>query len=173
MSCLLTQGFTLDCLGDNAGGVKEIYITEFQNATAITTVSGAITAITMAAGKQFWAYELYSEQGEVSENAIKKPENGTIAHEQSVKIPLYKQETNKRNELYIVAKNRVLIIVKDSNDKYWLYGEGYGLNLVSRLATFGKLIDDRNGYELEFTGKEPLPSKEVASGIIAALLLPA
>jgi hypothetical protein len=86
---------------------------------------------------------------------------------------LYKQETNKRNELYIVAKNRVLIIVKDSNDKYWLYGEGYGLNLINRIATFGKLIDDRNGYELEFTGKEPLPAKEVASGIIPALLLPA
>jgi len=173
MSCLLTQGFSLDCLGDNAGGVKEIYITEKNNVTAITTVSGAISAITMASGKQFWKYELYSEQGEVQEVATKKPENGTIAHEQSVTIPLYKQETNKRNELYIVAKNRVLIIVKDSNDKYWLYGEGYGLNLITRTATFGKLIDDRNGYELEFTGKEPLPAKEVASGIIAALLLPA
>ncbi len=75
MSCLLTQGFSLDCLGDNAGGVKEIYITEFNNVTAVTTVTGAITAITMASGKQFWTYELYSEQGEVSENAIKKPEH--------------------------------------------------------------------------------------------------
>lgn len=172
--CSLTQGFTLDCIGDNAGGIVEIYITELSNKNTLTTSSGAITNFTLNTGKQFFTYELYAEQGDASEEQIKKVENGTIGNTQKISIPLYKQDTTKRNELYLLAKNRVMVIVKSSNtDDYWLYGEIYGMNLTNRLGTFGKLIDDKNGYELTLEGKEPLPAKKIDSALIAALLLPA
>jgi hypothetical protein len=172
-TCALTQGFTLDCIGDNAGGIVEIYITELNNKATLTDASGAITAFTLAQGKQFYKYELYAEQGEATEEQVKKTENGTIGNTQSVKIPLYKQDVAKRNELYLVAKNRVMVIVRSSNDDYWLYGKTYGMNLTSRAGVFGKLIDDKNGYDLTFEGKEPLPASKINSALIPTLLLPA
>ena len=52
MACLLTQGYTfLGCKG-GAGGIKKVYITEFENnsgtGSTFTATAGLVTAYTLA-----------------------------------------------------------------------------------------------------------------------------
>jgi hypothetical protein len=166
-SCALTQNFNLDCR-DSYGGVKTIHIIEFDNATPAIT-AGVTTGITKLTGKKFWKYNLIAHTAEGDETMTSSRENGTSSVKQSVKFPLNKLAVAVRNELLLIAKNRVLIVVEDENGVGWLYGKDYGLMTSSINAKTGKALADRNGYELTFEGEEKEFAVQVDATTLAAL----
>jgi len=172
MACALTSGRALDCR-DSVGGIKRLLITELANKATLTTTSGAISAFTLATGKQFWSYEQVRETSNFSEAIQASVENGTLAYETTLTAIFNKGETSTRNQIRLLAQNRLMIIAEDRNGKYWLLGETNGAELTAGSYASGTAMGDRNGYELTFVAKEAEPMKEVASGLIATLLAPA
>ena len=168
MSCALTQDYALDC-NDSFGGVKEIYLMEFENATAITLTAGVVTTLTKATGKLFRKYALVAHTAEGSEDYATTRANGTSEVTQSLKFPINKMSVAVRNELLLIGKNRLLAVVVDENGTPWLYGKDYGLTLTKVGAKTGVALADRNGYELEFECKEKELAPKVDSTIFAAL----
>lgn len=168
MSCALTTGFTLDCRQSN-GGIEAVYFTEIANKATLTAASGVITAFTLAAAKKFFKYELRKKTGQLEQNIQVNNENGTVFYEQTLTVKLDKLEVNKRNEILLLAKNNLMVIVKDNNGKYWLVGETRGALLSAGKGTTGTAFGDMSGFELTFTGEEPELAKEVDSTLIATL----
>lgn len=166
MPCVLTQGYNLSC-SDSYGGTKSIYIMELENASAITAAAGVITAITKVATKKFFKYNLVAHTADGSESMKVSREAGTVECDQSVKFPINKMSVAVRNELMLLAKNRLLIVIVDENGSGWLYGKEYGMQVAGVEAKTGVQLADRNGYELSFEGKE----KELALSVDAATLL--
>ena len=172
MACVLISGRTLDCR-DSVGGIKRLLITELANKATLTTTAGAISAFTLATGKQFWSYEQVRETSNFSEAIQASVENGTLAYETTLTAIFNKGETATRNQIRLLAQNRLMVIAEDRNGKYWLLGEINGAELTAGTYASGTAMGDRNGYELTFVAKEVEPIKEVASGLIAALSAPA
>jgi hypothetical protein len=172
MACSLTSGRALDCR-DSVGGIKRLLITELANKATLTTTAGAISAFTLSTGKQFWAYEQVKETSNFSEAIQASDVNGTLAYETTLTAIFNKGETATRNQIRLLAQNRLMIIAEDRNGKYWLLGESNGAELTAGTYNSGTAMIDRNGYELTFVSKEAEPLKEVASGLIATLLAPA
>lgn len=167
-ACALTQSYNLDCR-DSYGGVYTVYVMEFDNALAITAAAGIVTGITKATTKLFRRYKLIAHTGDGNESAKMSRDAGTIEVEQSLKFPINKMTVAIRNELMLLAKNRLLFVVVDENEitKGWLYGKDYGLMGETFEAKTGVQLADRNGYELTFMGKE----KELAMQVDAATML--
>jgi hypothetical protein len=84
-------------------------------------------------------------------------------------IVLNKLQANTRNEILLLAKNTLMAVVQDANDKYWLVGRYQGLDITGGTAATGTAQGDRSGYTLTFTGGEKELAPEVNSGIIAGL----
>jgi hypothetical protein len=166
MACALTQGYNLDCR-DGFGGVKTVYIMELANASTITAAAGVVTGITKVATKVFYEYKLIAHTGEGDEAINPNRENGTSPVTQGVKFPINKMAVAVRNEILLLAKNRLLIVIEDNNGIGWLYGKDFGMMLAPSTAKTGKALGDRNGYELSFEGTE----KELAYQVDAATLL--
>jgi hypothetical protein len=78
-------------------------------------------------------------------------------------------DASLRNELLLLAQNRLIAIVLDRNDTYWMLGRNNGLELSAGTAQTGTAMGDRNGYDMTFTALEESPMVTVASGIVAAL----
>lgn len=74
-----------------------------------------------------------------------------------------------RNEITLIAQNRLLAVVEDKNGNYWLYGRVNGLMREGGTAKSGMNSGDRNGYEITLAGEEKNMAYAVSSGIIAAL----
>jgi hypothetical protein len=166
MACVLTQGYNLDCR-DSYGGVKEIYIAETSSITAITASAGVITAIDKTGTKVFFKYNLVAHTAEADQELTPSRENGTLMVKQSIKFPINKMTVAVRNELLLLAQNRLNIVVVDNNGIGWLYGEGNGMMLAPTTAKTGRLLGDRNGFELSFESDE----KTFAQQVDAATLL--
>lgn len=172
MACVLTSSRTLACR-DSVGGIKTIYITELDNKATLTATAGDITAFTLDTGKQFWQYDLIKETAEYEEKITPSSENGTIFYETELKLMLHKNSVTTRNELKLIAQNRLMIIILDRNGSYWLMGESNGADLVPSSSKSGKAMGDFNGYELVFSAKEAEPMQTVSSGLIPTLIAPA
>lgn len=174
MSCDLTQGFGVAACKDGSGGVIEFEISEFGSILDYTVTDGVITAITMAAGKQFWKYSQLKETSDWDETTEVSSTGGTIGYTQTANLMLFKRDTQKRNEIRLLAQNRLAIIVKDKSSIYWILGITQGCDMAKGTKyTSGKKIADDNAWSLVFTGAEHDPAFEVSADLIPALLAPA
>ncbi len=169
MPCALTSSYTLDCK-DAIGGLKSVLFIEFKNVTTITVVANVVTAITKAAAKTFYKYELAKETSQFTETVTASAQNGTTYYAQSLNIILNKLQTATRNEILLLAQNNLIGIAEDKNGKYWLLGRLNGLDISGGTAQSGTASGDRNGYELTFDAQEKELAIEVNAGIIAGLL---
>lgn len=173
MACLLTQGFTIDCI-NSVGGVKTLYIADFNDlVTAPTITAGAVTAMTLATGKKFWTYKLEKQNASATQSLKKSVENGTVYYEAKYDFNIKKMAVASQNELTLLAQNRLLVIHLDNNGKYWLFGVNAGCDLLTNEGTSGKAFGDLNGYTASITGMEAAMWYEVPSAIIATLTVPA
>lgn len=169
MACALTQGYTLDCK-DSLGGIKAVWLIAHANVASVTEASGIVSAITKASGKVFYKYELVKNTGALTETITASVENGTVFYAQELSVVLNKLQANTRNEILLLAKNTLMAVVQDANDKYWLLGRYTGLDVTGGTAATGTAQGDRSGYTLTFTGGEKELAPEVSSSIIAGLV---
>ena len=169
MPCALTQGLNLDCR-DGFGGVKRVLFMEHENVTSYTLTSGVISAITKGSGKTFKEYKLIFETGDAKTSGTHDRTQGTSVYKQTVSFPINKMTTSVKNEIQLLAQNRLLIIAEDQNGTYWLYGKDNGLMAVTTESMSGVALADRNGYMLTFEGNEKAFEIEVQSSVIAGLL---
>jgi hypothetical protein len=153
MSCALTQSYGFSC-DVGAGGLKEVYLIELENVSSITDSSGTLTAITKATNKVFRKYQLVQDTASANEELVGNQQNGTLYYSQNVTIVINKQNVNVRNEILLLAKNRLAIVAIDNNDTARLYGWDQGLRLTTGQAGTGTAWGDRNGYTLTFTGNQ-------------------
>ena len=168
MACALTQGYTLDCK-DSIGGIKSVWFIAAGDVSAVTEVSGVVTAITKASGKVFYKYQLVKNSSSLTENVNANVQNGTVFYAQELSIILNKLQANTRNEILLLAKNNLLAIVEDANGKYWLLGKQNGMDLTGGNGATGTAQGDRSGYTLTFSGSEKELAPEVTSSLIAGL----
>ena len=172
MACILTSGYTLDCR-DNVGGIETIYVTELANKNAITAASGVITAFTLTAGKRFWVYNIQKETASATENIPDGIANGTLYYDQSLVMTLRKLQATLRNEIYLLAQNNLMIMIKLRTGKIFLLGQNNGMELQTMASATGTAMGDASNYTLTFVGKETTGMQEVTSALIATLILPA
>ena len=167
MACALTQGFILDCK-ESLGGVKSVRFVEFDNVSSITYAAGVAT-LTMAAGKKFWKYAQVRETSSFTETITANVQNGTIFYQQELTVILNKLAAATRNEILLLAKNRLMAIVEDMNGAFWLVGAKNGADITSGNSATGTASGDRNGYSLTFQAMEADPMWSVSSAAISAL----
>jgi hypothetical protein len=168
LNCALTQDYSFGC-DVGAGGTKECYIIELNNISSITESSGVVSAITKVGGAIFRKYQLVPQTAVFDEAVTGNDANGTLFYTPSGTIVINKQQVNMRNEIMLLALNRLVFIIHDNNDTYRLYGRTYGLKLTTGTASTGAALGDRNGYSLTFTGFEPALALFVQPSVIATL----
>ena len=162
MACELTNGFALEC-NDLVGGIKNIYIAQFEDVTLAHT-NGTTTTISAGTnGDKIFKYALEQGVGNFTESIVSSRENGTHHFEQTVTLALNKMTATKRNEIKVLAQNK-LIIFCELNQKSALsrtivvLGHKNGLTLTGgSTGMSGTAFGDRVGHELTFTGMEEDP----------------
>lgn len=176
MTCIcdnISGGITKTC-DNNIGGIKKMYITERCNITfplTLTSPGDVISGITMAVGTSFHEYEFNKNTCFFTENENNNAENGTTVITQTITLNLNRREKTKRDNIALLGKFKDLcIIITDSNDLNWFFGEENGVNLTTNEGGSGTTKTDKNGYTLTFVGEEPEMANTVSDAALAAVI---
>ena len=140
---------------------------EFSNAT-FTEVAGVISTITLESGKFWRAYELEVQTAEANSTGTHSREMGTSFYKHEVKFPINKMTTAVRDEIKLLAQNKLFIVLEDNNGTKWLYGRNNGMMLVSDANKTGVKYGDRNGRELAFESEEFEDAIAVSAAIVTS-----
>lgn len=168
----LTGGVERGC-ENNQGGIKNLYITELSNIDSFTHGSPEddIDAITMLNSAVFYEFEFNKNTSTWTELSSYNQETSTTTVTQTVTLVLNYREQTKRNTLMLLGYFKELaIIVKDSNNKFWVLGETNGLVLTENNSETGTTKADRNGYTLTFVGEEPEQARETTQAVVTSVL---
>tara|TARA_R110000822_G_scaffold93710_2_gene215449 strand:- start:1533 stop:2051 length:519 start_codon:yes stop_codon:yes gene_type:complete len=165
MACDITTGFQVGC-NDSAGGVSEFWFANMVDDFAVAyDVSGAASGVT-GTGLIYYKYECTNAQGAASlmnDNPTINAQNGTSYFDQTATYVINKMDTAKRNEVKMLARAKLSVIILDNNGKYWLMGATSGVRMTAGDTGTGTALGDRNGYSLSFQAMEFDPMPEVTS----------
>lgn len=172
MACNQISGITYNCLS-NTGGVRKIYITNFENVTGTTANGiGTLTDINMATGTYFQEFMFNRDTSTIEEDATINLENGTTFYTQTVSLVIPRREAAKRDKLLVLANGqpKLSVIVLDQNGLYWLCGLENGCYLTANKNGAGTKKTDANHYTLTITGEEPQLAPEVDASVISTII---
>lgn len=148
MACTQTlSGITRDCLGNN-GGIKTVWLANFDDVSSVTESAGAITAVAMATGKTFHKYEFPRNTSSMSSNYAVNAENGTSYVETDLLMVFTRMDTAKRLEIVAMAQGLLAAIVEDNNGNKWYLGHDYPVTINAGDGLTGTARGDRNGYSI-------------------------
>jgi len=165
MACSLTiAGRSLPCK-DAIGGVKKVYFGEFDATDWGDVSNGAIgnseSAVTV------YGFEVLKNTSYFTETITASVENGTVFYSQEVSLTFPKLTAADQAQLQQFGKGRLIIIVLDNNDNYWLVGVRRAAELTGGTASTGTAYGDVNGYQLTFTAEEPIPAPSLTKDTAA------
>lgn len=170
MPCSQTlAGIARDCQA-NVGGIKAVYMANFEDVDTVTVTTDEVSGITMVASKKFYAYYFNPQTSNFVTNINANRENGTLFFETVLSLVFQKQDAAKRLEVNALAQAGLMAIVQDNNDNYWLLGKDEPLLMTSGAAPTGTARADRNGYEMEFTDAQMQMPYTVDPSIVEGLL---
>ena len=152
MACDLTKGRKEPCK-DVVGGIKNIYISDFGDYTAVTydtTDTDVVDSVGTSVAS--FKYEVKGNSSfEQTVNASR--ENGTTFFEQTLNLTLKKLTKEDNKELKLLAYGRPHIVVEDYNENLFIMGLENGADVSGGTIVTGAAMGDLSGYTLTFTAQ--------------------
>lgn len=171
MACTQTlSGLAKDCLG-NIGGIKAVYLANFEDVASVTVADGKVSGITMitpASGTapKFKKYAFKPGTGSMSSTLNKDAAAGTSYVSTDLVLQFNRMETTKRVEMTALSQGELMAIVKDSNDVYWLLGRSEPIVATAGDGQTGTARADGNRYTLTLQDNDETFPYEILSTVI-------
>jgi hypothetical protein len=168
--CTLIGSIVRDCKG--VGSVLEIKVKVLPSLATITAdytySSGSVTAI--ASGSRSLWYTYYMERETALFESTQNVGNGSQSYAQTGKIVFNRLSAQLSEELRVIGKNSVQIVVKTADGTNLLFGYEQGMDIVTSKGSTGTAKTDRNGYEIDFAGSERYDAPFISDAIYATLV---
>lgn len=169
-TCTLTSGMPIACL-ESTGGLKNVYISAFDDAVVVVESGDVISALTNAG--TFYTFKFRAQNGGFNEEGNHSIENGTNFYTQTLDLTFHKKETSKRNNLTLLAGTQMHVIVETQNGDFWFMGEKNGAYLTASSSQTGQAYGDLSGYTISIQADEPFMAKELTTVAMGLLTLAA
>jgi len=160
MACTLTiNGRAFPCK-DKIGGIKRVWIKQFDASDWGSITAGVIAA---ASAITVFGFELTKNSGSFQQTVTASVENGTVFYSQVLELSMPNLVAADNVEIADLLKNRLCVIVQDNNDNYFVMGHTTGAEATGGTVGTGTAKGDLNGYQIQLTAEEVIPAPFVAS----------
>ena len=174
MACLITiAGITLDC-ESSLGGIKQVWITQYDNVKSVTVddKTNQISAITLEADAKWYNYQFRKATGSLTSTLNVDESAGVNYVSNELALVFTKMETKKRIEIAALSIGQLVVVVEDSNGKYWFLGKDDYVSASAGTGVTGTAKGDQNAYTLTLaTDSESYPyelSDEAIQSVVGA-----
>lgn len=146
MACIsISRGINTSC-DLSLGGLKTVYIANYDDVTSIKEKDGQIVGITMASGKKFYEFRFKKNTASMTSTLNVSDNGNNISTD--VSLSFQKQDTEKRLAISALSMSELVVIVADANGKYWYLGRDFSVTASAGGAESGTAFTDVNRYTI-------------------------
>lgn len=158
---------------DNSGGIRVVYVANYDDVSALTVDATAetITNIAMSGSAKFSKWQFQPQTATFTSTATISEENGTVFYQNDLSLVFAKVERVKRLQMLAATYGNTAVIVEDMNRKLWYMGYDNSVTASASGAEFGTAMGDANRYTLTLTDfSKELPREiDMAAADLAAI----
>ena len=166
MACTLTLAGRGTGCKDALGGIKRVYVTEWNpdefswDAIGASTagVVDALTPVSPITEVVFYTYDMTRGSGSLTQTITSDLTAGTVYFDQVCSVTFNKTSASDILEISNLVKGRVSVLVQDNNDNWFIMGLKNGVEVSGGTAQTGTAAGDQNGFTLEFSAQEVSPA---------------
>ena len=175
MACTLTLAGRGTGCKDALGGIKRIYVTEW-NPDEFSwdeiggTTAGVVDGLTLVAPVTtvvFYTYDMTRGSGSLTQTITSDLTAGTVYFDQVCSVTFNKTAASDIVEISNLVKGRMAVLVQDNNDNWFIMGHKNGVEVSGGTAQTGTAAGDQNGFTIEFSAQEigPAPFLDVSNNV--------
>lgn len=160
--CLLTRSIPASC-GQSVPGVKAVWFARLANAGLYLYANddfSYIDWILRPTGNPTPFYEFECDIEFVTGTEVLDRGLNGKSFPQTFVMRFAQMQKEKRETFEAMIYDQLIVVYQDMNDRYWLLGQNFGLQLSRFLAT-PDTNKGGNRYEIEFIGREVELMREV------------
>lgn len=161
-------GITLDCT-NNMGGIKTVWIANYNDVASYAIDGDVITGFTMDEGVKFKPYQFRKGTSSMNSELTADESNGLNFVTTTLNLVFTKMETAKRIEMAALSVAQLAVIVLDSNGIYWYITPDEYASASAGTAETGTAKGDRNAYTLTLTTENTSYPIEVSKTAVEAV----
>lgn len=175
MACSQTLGglTAIDC-APSKGGVKNVYIVNFDDVTAIAldnaSTASTVTGFTMASGATWHKYAMRRNTASMTSTLNFDETAGVNYVSTDVVIRFNKLNTPQRIEMSALVLAETRVVVEDANGKFWLLGKDEPCVPSAGTAQTGTQKTDGSYYELTLQSSDDTWPLELSAEAIAEVV---
>lgn len=157
MACDITKGKAEIQCKDAVGGLKSIYIANYDDYEFVTSSTEAGQLLTdLGTLTEVFKYELKNSANIFQQDITSSRDNGTTLFNQVLTFTLTKMSAEMEFQIKMMAWGRPQIFVENNAKQIFLMGMEHGCEISGNSQIQGTL-DALNGYVLTATGTEREP----------------
>lgn len=170
IGCELTSGFQVPkACALKEGGVKEVFmlpLANYDEEGSTYDSNDKITSLNIFPGGTLWfKFEQVPETAFAEQKQNTSDRTGGIFWEQSLTMVYHKNNAELRKQLLQMIETPLVVIFGDNQDRYWLMGSRYGMDVNATIA-WEKNLGGLNGEIVTLRSNEPFPAYEVVASAI-------
>lgn len=158
-TCKTIRGLVLDACSPNIGGIKNIWLADYEENAATVTVGegadetdkltdGAVTAF--AEGVSWKKYEMRKNTASMT-STLNNSTDGASYVTTELAMVFSRMEAQKRISIQALAIGQCMAAVEDSNGEMWFLGADAPLTATAGAGETGTAKGDANRYTLTLT----------------------
>lgn len=166
------KGIDFSCK-DSVGGIKRVWLADWNQANAGYTYSSADTGhehpLYTATASAFKLYKFRTGNGSMNSTLNADEANGTVFVQTDLNMKFTKLSEDTRKEIAEILRGNVAAIVEDNTGNYWGLGAEHPLTLSAGTVNTGAALGDFAGYDItvqDYSATLPCPVDET---VISAL----
>ena len=158
MACNSIRGLQIDACSPNIGGVKAIYLAEWNEKAATITktegenatelIDGSVSGF--AEGVKWTKYDIRKNTASMT-STINNSTDGASYVTTELSLVFSKMEAKKRVAIQALAIGECIAVVEDSNGEMYFLGADAPLTVTAGGGETGTAKGDRNAYTLTLT----------------------
>jgi len=162
MACTLTlAGRGVGCK-DALGGIKRIYVGEWEDGIWEDISSGEVAGLSGTNTLTVYTYDMTRGSGSLNQTITSDLAAGTVFFDQVCSVTFNKAATADITEISNLVKGRMAVLVEDNNGNWFVMGHQNGVEVSGGTAQTGTAAGDQNGFTLEFSAQEVAPAPFLA-----------
>ena len=158
---------------NNIGGLSNIYVVPRYFITSFgTETASVLSGVTLSGTTKLVEYQFNKNTASYTDVLATNFENGSSIYQQTINLMIPRREAAKRTSIALLAAGQrdLVVIAKDYNGIYWLFGKDSGLQLQSIGEGSGTAKADGSKYSLVLYGEEPYSAVTITEANVLTLI---